>query len=70
MVEGVPALHSAQVRCTDLRGGAALVVAALGAEGESKITQIHHILRGYENFAQRLSSLGADVRWIQDPAAP
>lgn len=69
-VTGVPSLTGATLEATDLRGGAAMVAAALGAEGESKITQIHHILRGYENFAQRLSSLGADVQWIQDPAAP
>ncbi len=62
VVEGVEKLHSAQVRCTDLRGGAALVVAALAAEGTSEINEIKHILRGYEDFAENLSSLGAGIR--------
>ncbi|MEG1988031.1 MAG: UDP-N-acetylglucosamine 1-carboxyvinyltransferase [Oscillibacter sp.] len=61
MVTGVSKLHGAQVRCTDLRGGAALCVAALAAEGESVISVIHHIDRGYENLAGDLAHLGGDV---------
>lgn len=62
MVTGVEKLHGAPVRCTDLRGGAALCVAALAAEGESSISLIHHIDRGYENLAGDLKNLGGDVR--------
>jgi len=61
VVCGVETLHGAPVRCTDLRGGAALCVAALAAEGESRVTEIGHIDRGYEDIARDLRALGADV---------
>lgn len=61
VVCGVPQLRGARVRCTDLRGGAALVIAALAAEGESVIEDIHHIERGYAELALRLRALGADI---------
>ena len=61
VVCGVPILHGAQVQATDLRGGAALAVAALSAEGESEISQLHHIDRGYEDLAGDLRKLGADI---------
>lgn len=61
VVEGTDRLHSASVQCTDLRGGAALVVAALAADGTSRITDIKHIDRGYENFEDNLRSLGARI---------
>ena len=61
VVTGRP-LHGAQVRSTDLRGGAALVVAALAAEGVSQVSGLHHIRRGYEDLEGRLALLGADVR--------
>jgi len=54
-------LHAARVRSTDLRGGAALVVAALGAEGVSQVTNLHYIDRGYDHLEDQLSGLGADV---------
>ena len=60
-VYGVSALHGAEAAATDLRGAAALVIAALSARGESQITQARHLDRGYGNFAQRLRSLGAVV---------
>ena len=62
IIDGVPRLHGARVCATDLRGGAALVVAALGAEGVSHISQTEHMERGYGNFVQRLQSLGAEIR--------
>ena len=62
VVTGVDTLQGAPVRCTDLRGGAALCVAALAAEGESRISAIHHIDRGYEDIAGDLAALGAEVR--------
>ncbi|MBN2247541.1 MAG: UDP-N-acetylglucosamine 1-carboxyvinyltransferase, partial [Coriobacteriia bacterium] len=65
-VRGVPRLEGAPVRSPDLRGGAALVLAGLVAEGETLVTEVHHIMRGYEDFAGRLGALGADVRVIDD----
>ncbi len=61
VVRGVEQLHGAHVRCTDLRGGAALVTAALGAHGQTVIEDIRHILRGYENLDGTLCSLGAKI---------
>ena len=54
-------LHGATVEATDLRGGMALVTAALAAEGRSKIREIHHIERGYERLPEKLRALGADI---------
>ncbi len=62
VVYGVPQLHGAQVQAADLRGGAALVVAALGAEGTSRISGLHHIDRGYQDLESDLSGLGASIR--------
>ena len=61
VVTGVETLHGAPVRCPDLRGGAALCVAALGAEGETQVSEICHIDRGYEDIARDLRALGADI---------
>lgn len=61
VIEGTVALNGAEAECTDLRGGAALAVAALAANGRSVIDKIYHIKRGYENFAERLCALGANV---------
>lgn len=61
VVRGAAKMHAARVRCTDLRGGAALVVAALGAEGRTEIEEVRHILRGYERLDQTLNHLGACI---------
>jgi len=61
VVNGVERLHGAKVRSTDLRGGAALCVAALAAEGVSRVEDIHHIDRGYEDLARDLTALGAKI---------
>ena len=61
VVYGVEDLHGAPVRCTDLRGGAALCVGALGAGGETTVREIGHIDRGYEDIARDLRALGADI---------
>ena len=66
VVCGVPRLRGAQVRCTDLRGGAALVVAALAAEGESTIGDVYHIERGYAGLAPRLRALGAEIEATEE----
>ena len=60
------ALHGASVRSTDLRGGAALVVAALAAQGESRVEDLTHIDRGYEHFAEKLTGLGAKIQRRDD----
>lgn len=62
IVNGVRYLHPADVVCTDLRGGAAVVIEALAAEGISTISDIHHIDRGYEKIEDLLNALGADVK--------
>ncbi|NLO47325.1 MAG: UDP-N-acetylglucosamine 1-carboxyvinyltransferase [Clostridiales bacterium] len=59
---GVDRLHGAELQSTDLRGGAALCVAALGAEGISEISGLHHIDRGYDKIENALQALGADIR--------
>ena len=61
VVTGVPELYGAQVRCTDLRGGAALMVAGLAAQGTTRIEDIFHIQRGYEDPVRDLRLLGADI---------
>lgn len=61
VVEGVPTLSGASVDCTDLRGGAALVLAGLAAQGTTEITQLHHLERGYEAMAQTLAGVGAHI---------
>ncbi len=62
VVEGVDRLHGASVSATDLRGGCALIAAALGAEGQTVISDIRHIDRGFENAELNLSKLGADIK--------
>ena len=64
VVYGVPRLHGAGVRATDLRGGAALAVAALGAEGRTTLTGIRHVDRGYQSLEGDLRALGAEIRRI------
>lgn len=61
VVRGVEQLHGARVEATDLRGGAAAVIAALSAQGESIVEQTEHILRGYADFVPMLQSCGAKI---------
>ena len=67
VVSGVERLHGAAVRATDLRGGAALCVAALAAEGETAVSDVEHIDRGYEDLSRALAALGAKVRREDGP---
>ena len=67
IVEGVDRLMGAPVESPDLRAGAALVVAALAAEGETEIGQVQYIERGYEDIVGKLRALGADIRIIDVP---
>ena len=62
VIEGVDSLQGAKVKATDLRAGAALVIAALMAQGETEIGDIHFVDRGYTHLEQKLSSLGARIR--------
>ncbi|MEL7666717.1 MAG: UDP-N-acetylglucosamine 1-carboxyvinyltransferase [Actinomycetota bacterium] len=64
LIRGVTSLQGAPVVCPDLRGGAALVLAGLVAEGETVVTDIYHIMRGYEDFTGKLAALGADIRLV------
>ena len=65
VVSGVETLRGASVRCTDLRGGAALCVAGLAAEGETFVTEIGHIERGYEDIVRDLRTLGGEISRIE-----
>ncbi len=62
IIEGVPQLYGAPVTCTDLRAGAALIVAGLMAKGLTEIYEPEYIDRGYEHIEQKLCALGADIR--------
>jgi len=64
VVKGVRRLHGANVEATDLRGGAAMLTAALAAEGKTEITKITHIDRGYEKIEKAVSALGGDIRRV------
>ena len=62
VIDGIKKLSGAKVRATDLRAGAALVIAALGAQGETEIDEIEHIERGYEDFENKLTSIGVSIK--------
>jgi len=67
IVRGVPALSGAPVMASDLRASAALVIAGLMAEkGETAISRVYHIDRGYERIEERLSALGADIKRVRE----
>lgn len=61
IIKGIRKLTGAKVVSTDLRGGAALVVAGLAAKGKTEITNIEYILRGYEGLDKKLRKLGASI---------
>ena len=65
-IEGVPHLKGAKVRATDLRAGAALVIAGLVAVGTTEVSEIEHIDRGYPRIEEKLNSLGADIIRIEE----
>ena len=62
IVSGPTHLYGTPVRCMDVRAGAALVVAALCAEGTTELSDIHHVDRGYEELDEKLRSLGASIQ--------
>ena len=61
IVQGVERLYAANVEAKELRGGAALITAALAARGETKISGINFVERGYENLVKKLTILGAKI---------
>lgn len=65
IVQGVRNLNGAEVKATDLRAGAAMLLAGLAAEGETAISNIHHIDRGYENLIQKLQGIGAKIKRVE-----
>ncbi len=67
VIEGVPSLTAAPVKATDLRAGAAMLIAALMAHGTTEIEEIYHIERGYEDIIQKFRCLGADIRKVELP---
>ncbi len=64
VVKGVPKLSAAPVMATDLRASASLILAGLAAEGETVVSRIYHLDRGYENIEQKLSALGAEIKRV------
>lgn len=64
IIKGTKKLYGTTVKATDLRGGAALVLAGTVAKGTSKIENIEYILRGYENFDTKLKNIGVDIKKI------
>ena len=66
IVAGVDKLYGAEVSSTDLRAGAAMIVAALMAEGTSVVRNIHYIDRGYEHLTEKLTALGANIERVEE----
>ena len=66
VVQGVPRLSGANVMASDLRASAALVLAALAAEGKTVIRRIYHLDRGYERLENKLNALGAKIQRVED----
>jgi UDP-N-acetylglucosamine 1-carboxyvinyltransferase len=64
IINGVDRLMGTTVRATDLRGGAAMIIAGLMADGTTEIVDIHHIDRGYENFEEKFAALGGDIHRV------
>lgn len=65
-IEGIPHYQGAKVEATDLRAGAAMILAALAAEGTTQIDGVRYIDRGYEDVEMKLSALGADIQRVLD----
>jgi len=66
VIEGAERIKGACVRCPDLRAGAGLILAGLAAKGTTEVEEIGHVERGYENFEQKLSRLGADIQRVPE----
>jgi len=66
VIEGVKKLTGAEVKATDLRAGASLILCGLAAEGETEIADIYHVDRGYVDIEKKLKALGADIERINE----
>ena len=64
--EGVKSLSAAPVYATDLRAGAALIIAGIIADGETELYNLHHIDRGYENIEEKFRKLGANIKRVTE----
>jgi UDP-N-acetylglucosamine 1-carboxyvinyltransferase len=64
VITGVPQLTGAEVIASDLRAGAALILLGLAAEGESVVSALKHVWRGYERLMEKMTSLGADIELL------
>ena len=65
VIEGIDCFKAAPVKATDLRAGAAVVIAGLCGEGETEVEDIYHIERGYENFLDKLSKIGGNCYKVE-----
>lgn len=66
IVDGIERFMGATVQACDLRAGAALVIAGLCASGITEVQEIYHVERGYENFVEKLTAIGANIRKVTD----
>jgi UDP-N-acetylglucosamine 1-carboxyvinyltransferase len=66
VVNGTTDLTGAEVKCTDLRGGVSMILMGLNSKGETKVSDIRHVDRGYENIVSKLRGLGADITRIEE----
>jgi UDP-N-acetylglucosamine 1-carboxyvinyltransferase len=66
IVRGVPRLSGAPVMATDLRASVSLILAALAAEGQTMVSRVYHLDRGYEALEQKLAAVGADIERLRD----
>src|SRR5699024_9773786 len=69
IIEGPAELQGAEVAATDLRAGAALILAGLRAKGTTRVTELHQLERGYVNLTEKLASLGADIKRISSDSS-
>ena len=70
VIEGVKSLTAAPIKACDLRAGAAMIIAAMCAHGVSRIEDIDHIERGYEDYVEKLTMVGADIKKVYYEDAP
>ena len=67
VVEGVERLTGANIQAYDLRAGAAMIIAGLAAQGDSEVSNVKHIERGYEDIIEKLAGIGADISVVEVP---
>jgi UDP-N-acetylglucosamine 1-carboxyvinyltransferase len=72
IIEGTPSLSGATIKASDLRAGAALIIAGLCARGETVVEGVSYVERGYEKMIRKLSDLGADIKseYVPEERAP